>query len=249
LSPWSKAADPTRAGQLQDVSRWLDTLKALKLSHDRAKKSTGQNTTLVHDSDTIKPLYPARYNDSPSTKFVFALFSNAKTSMLWTVDKDPGTPGKRLVRAYKRMARDRYSISIPGSSTLSREKRAKLKAGSLPDPNPLRPSHDGLATRVDRSVYQGSCRLSRWPGMISHLVSRWSWLNRWLDRWDNCRRDKCGISRSCGTDSPGDKALWENPVGQCPGHPWGPFVWQAGKELEYSISELPRYRLAGDDTW
>jgi len=218
------------------VKEFVNSSNTIKLSYQAA-------TTLVHNSDTTALSYPARYDDCPSTKFVFALFSNAKTSMLWTVDEDPGPP-------YKRMARAGSLTSRPGSSTLSREKRAKLKAGSLPDPNPLRASHDGLTTRVDRSVYQGSCRLSRWPGMISHLVSRWSWPDRWLDRWDNCRRDKCGISRSCGTDSPGDKALWENPVGQCPGHPWGPFVWQAGKELEYSISELlPRYRLAGDDTW
>ncbi|GAI72484.1 unnamed protein product [marine sediment metagenome] len=39
-------------------------------------------------------MYLTEYNDSPSTKFVFALFLNAKTSMLWTVDKAPGTPGK-----------------------------------------------------------------------------------------------------------------------------------------------------------
>jgi len=50
------------------------------------------DTTLVHNSDTIMPLYSARYDGSPSTKFVFILFLNAKTLILWTVDKDPGTP-------------------------------------------------------------------------------------------------------------------------------------------------------------
>ncbi|GAI79774.1 unnamed protein product [marine sediment metagenome] len=47
---------------------------------------------LIHDSDTITPLYPAKYDDSPSTKFVFALFLNAKTPVLWIADKDPGPP-------------------------------------------------------------------------------------------------------------------------------------------------------------
>ncbi|GAI72348.1 unnamed protein product [marine sediment metagenome] len=85
--------------------------------------------------------------------------------MLWTVDKDPGTPGKRLVRAYKRMARDRYSISIPGSSTLSREKRAKLKARFLPNPNPLRPSYDRLATRAERTG--GDLAVSGYTGELT----------------------------------------------------------------------------------
>jgi len=53
------------------------------------------DTMLVHDSDTITPLYPARYDDSPSTKFVFALFLNAKTLILEIADKDPGTPYER----------------------------------------------------------------------------------------------------------------------------------------------------------
>jgi len=112
----------------------------------------------VHNSDTITLLYLTEYNDSPSTKFVFALFLNAKTSMLRTVDKDPGPP-------YKRMARAGSLTSRPGSSTLSREKRAT----SMPF---------GKWAPLEHPFPRSRGWLSRWPGMISHLVSRWSWPDR-----------------------------------------------------------------------
>jgi len=209
--------------------------------------STARIQRFVHDSDTTALSYPARYDDCPSTKFVFALFLNAKTSMLWTVDKAPGTPGKRLVRAYKRMARAGSLTSRPGSSTLSREKRAKLKARSLPNPNPLRPSHDGLATRADRSVYQVSGR-PRWLSsscrLRDNLVSWSRWLDRWLDRWRH-RWDNLSSGKS-----PRDESLREKSSSKNPRHKRRALSGKGWKELKDRISELlPGYRLAGDDTW
>ena len=83
-------------------------------------------TTLVHGSDTITPLYPARYDDSPSTKVVFALFLNAETLIFWTVDKDPGTPYERE-RGHERGTPSIHRSSPNQGSSLVRGE-AKIKA-------------------------------------------------------------------------------------------------------------------------
>jgi len=73
------------------VKEFVNSSNTIKLSYQAA-------TTLVHDSDTTALSYPAKYDGSPSTKRVFVLFLNAKTSTLWTVDEDPGPPCKWMAR-------------------------------------------------------------------------------------------------------------------------------------------------------
>jgi len=77
---------------------------------------------LVHGSDTITPLYPARYDDCPSTKFVFVLFLNAKTLILWTVDEERDTLADTPLQT--------PLISEPGISPVRKE--AKVKAERHP---------------------------------------------------------------------------------------------------------------------
>ncbi|GAI98438.1 unnamed protein product, partial [marine sediment metagenome] len=100
-------------------------------------------------------------------------------------------------------------------------------------------------TTLEHTFSRSRGWLNRWPGMIYHLVSRWSWLdrwpNRWLDRWRH-RWDNLSGRKS--------KSLREKRLRQNPRHKGWPLSGKGWKEIEDRLAELlPGYRLAGDDTW
>jgi len=243
LSPRSKL--PARPGQISsENSRWLDTvgwfLKHLNYPTTEGNcqqfNTMGKSYLNIYFEANACPRL--RYDNAVVFSQIrclsihevcFFCKTNAKTPQLWTVDKEGGTPRKW-------MARDRYLISIPGSSPSPERERDKLEARSLADPDTLRPSGDRL--RVQAAV------LSLWLWLPScHWLSwSWSWSvpgqlscrSRWY-RWSWCH----GSRRDSGSswlhhESPGKELPRHRPR-----HARRALMWQCRHELQDSLADLP----------
>jgi len=102
--------------------------------------------------------------------------TNAKTLILWTVDKDPGTPSYQPLTTPNKLARGVGKPERPGKF-----------------PSPLTILQRGLKSMPPResTALEDSFSRYRWRrDDTDHLVPswrRWScrsrWLNRWLDQW------------------------------------------------------------------